>query len=199
MRISEFYFFLKKRIEYLQGVDFIESVSCVNARIDSPYANRYDISNVRVLKKCLKACKINENDSFFDYGCGKGAVLYVASKFPFRKIAGIELSKPLAEVAKNNMHKLKQDNVEIICGDARYFTLIDEYNYFYFFNPFSEIVFEDVMKNIKESYSRKPRKIIIIYYNPVCHDSIINTGIFKQVEVVSSKAMCASMYLYTTI
>jgi hypothetical protein len=80
------------------------------------------------------------------------------------------------------MQKLNVLNAKIYNCDAALFNDIDRYNYFYFFNPFPVIVMKEVINNIKKSLIRIPRNITIIYFNPTCHEEIINDGIFEFVK-----------------
>lgn len=195
--IGSLYIRLRKGIETFKGVDFIESVGVNEIEINKEIGNRYDISNIKVLDQILKQCDITQEDVFADFGCGKGAVLALAAKYPFCKVVGIEISKVLVDIAINNLSKMHIDRAEIICKDAREYDDIDKITYFYFFNPFPESVFKVVMKNIKESYLRNKRRIVIIYYNPVCDNVIIDTGIFIKTDEVYKKNMCASIYIYS--
>jgi precorrin-6B methylase 2 len=123
------------------------------------------------------------SDAILDYGSGKGGVLAQLSKYPFRRIAGIELSQILVDISKANFKKLGLNHLEIIHSDATTFTEIDDFNYFYFFNPFQGRVFERVFENIIASMDRNPRQVTLIYYHPRCHDLIQKTGRFKLVKV----------------
>lgn len=196
--IANIYRRVKKIIEFFQGVDFIDNVSVEGAGIDSTIGNRYDVSNIKVLRSVLDKCDITSNDIFLDYGCGKGAVLALASRYSFSRVIGVELSEKLVDIAETNLNNLRLKNVEIICQDAREYRHIDSVTFFYFFNPFPESVFEVVMGNIKDSYMRYKRKITIIYYNPICSKSIIETGIFIKSQEIFQKNMCASMDIYVT-
>ena len=190
------YLKLRKMVETLRGVDFIESIGISEIEIDKDTGNRYDISNVRVLGQILKQYDITSEDAFIDYGCGKGAVLALAVKYPFHRVVGVEISRKLVDIAVNNMTKLHIEGAEIICNDAREYKDIDEITYFYFFNPFPENVFRVVMKNIKESYLKNKRKMTIIYYNPVCENVILDTEIFIKKQEISMKNMCANINVY---
>ena len=87
------------------------------------------------------------------------------------------------EVAKENFARLKEDSVELICGDARDVKEeLDSYNWFYFFFPFDREVFEVVINNIKQSYIRKNRKIHIIYFTAMDYSFIKDTGIFRLIN-----------------
>ncbi len=87
------------------------------------------------------------------------------------------------EVAKENFRKLKDDRVELVCGDARNVTKeLDSYNWFYFFFPFDKEVFEVVIDNIKQSYLRNSRKIHLIYFTAMDYFFIEDTGVFRLIN-----------------
>jgi len=123
---------------------------------------------------------ITPADAIVDFGCGKGGILISLSKFPFSKITGVEISPELVEIANENMRKLRIRNVEVRCCDAADFRQLDEYNYFYFFDPFPCVVMMEVLNNIEKSIIGLPRKVTIIYLNPFCHDLIESDNIFKK-------------------
>ena len=135
--------------------------------------------------KILANFKITPNDAIVDFGCGKGGILISLSKYPFSKIAGVEISHELVEIAKKNIKKLNIKNVEIECCDASQFKPLREYNYFYFFNPFPCVVMSEVMINIENSIINNPRKVIIIYLNPSCHGLIESRGFFVKTNEIS--------------
>jgi SAM-dependent methyltransferase len=114
--------------------------------------------------------KISPTDAIVDFGCGKGGILISLSKYPFSKIVGVEISPDLVEIARKNIEVLKLKNVTIECCDAAEFDHLNEFNYFYFFDPFPAVVMRDVIKNIEKSIKENPRKVTIIYLNPFCHD-----------------------------
>lgn len=128
----------------------------------------------------ISSFSITPSDAIVDFGCGKGGVLMSLSKYPFSKITGVEISPEYVKIARQNMRKLGIRNVEIKCCDAAEFRDLDEYNYFYFFDPFPCVVMKEVMDNIEKSVSRHPRKVTIIYLNPFCHDLIGSSSIFSK-------------------
>ena len=135
--------------------------------------------------KILANFEITPNDAIVDFGCGKGGILISLSKYPFSKITGVEISPELVEIAKNNIKKLRIKNVEVECCDASQFKKLNEYNYFYFFDPFPCVVMNEVMINIENSIIDNPRKIIIIYLNPFCHELIESRRIFTKTSEIS--------------
>ncbi|WP_051360683.1 class I SAM-dependent methyltransferase [Desulfuromonas sp. TF] len=123
---------------------------------------------------------IGSEDAIVDFGCGKGGILISLAKYPFAKIAGVEISPELVEIAKKNIRKLKIDRVEISCCDAADFQDLDDFNYFYFFDPFPCVVMKDVIRNIERSVAAEPRPATIIYLNPHCHELLDSSEVFRK-------------------
>ena len=147
--------------------------------------------------KLMSNFKITANDSIIDFGCGKGGILISLSKYPFAKITGVEISPDLVEIAKKNIQKLAIKNVGIECCDAAEFKQLNEYNYFYFFDPFPCVVMQDVITNIEKSMSEHPRKITIIYLNPFCHDLIAAKSSF--VKVMELPHFAHKCFIYSNV
>lgn len=105
-------------------------------------------------------------------------MVYWFSKQGFGQSDGIEYSKDLVVCAKSNMNILKKE-CSIINVDATEYQGYSDYNYFYFANPFGKETMRLVIRKIEESYRENPRKMVIIYYNPLCHKEIIESGFFR--------------------
>jgi SAM-dependent methyltransferase len=145
--------------------------------------------------KIMGHFKIMPDDAIVDFGCGKGGILISLSKYPFSKIAGVEIAIELVEIARGNIRKLKIRNVEIACCDAVEFDRLNEFNYFYFFDPFPGVVMQDVIRNIERSIAEKPRKVTIIYLNPSCHDLFDTSSVLhKTAELPHFEHRC---YVYS--
>lgn len=130
------------------------------------------------LKKLMKCFFINVSDKLFDYGSGKGAAMIFFARYPFCEIGGIELMYGLHEIALKNILKKRLSHVISYNGDASEYKDIDRYNYFFFYNPFHGRVMEAVIEQIKYSLFCRPRRITIIYQNPIERSLFINSGIF---------------------
>lgn len=134
----------------------------------------------------LDKCHISYDDAIFDFGCGKGGAMLSFLDYGFQKVGGIEFQKNIYEIMIQNFKKLhledemKAGKINCICGDAsKLGNELDEYNWFYFFDPFEGILFEQTIARICESLERNPRKGQIIYINPRCHKAIEDTGKFN--------------------
>ncbi len=124
---------------------------------------------------------------FLDIGCGKGRALCVAAHFGFKKVTGLDFAKDLCEAAKENLTITKQkiSGVEynVINNDAFYFEIPDDVDCIFFFNPFDEIIMSGVVNNIFESLQSNPRKISIIYVNPLHKELFLKAG-FKEIRYI---------------
>lgn len=162
---------------YLVGID-LTNASNDELNIPVERGHEYANSGGRHLETVLETLNITPEDAVIDFGSGKGGALITLSKFPFSKITGIELSPELVAVAKKNLKGLGSKNIDMIVGDATDFTDLDEYNYFYFFNPFPSRIMSAVINNISASLTQKPRKAMIIYFNPEFHNAVVSDSPF---------------------
>ncbi|HKB89978.1 MAG TPA: hypothetical protein VKC60_05610 [Opitutaceae bacterium] len=125
------------------------------------------------VRKVIGILKPGPDDVFYDIGSGKGRIICLVARTAVQKCVGIELLKPLCELAARNALSLhgKRAKVEILCSDAASADLSEGTLYF-MFNPFGPATLSDTLENIGTSLARNPRQIKIVYYNPV-HESIL--------------------------
>jgi hypothetical protein len=129
--------------------------------------------------------------TFVDLGSGMGRVLLIASRFPFRKIIGVEFSADLQRVAERNIANFAAAGhecarIELRCMNAADYEPPDGNVLFYMFNPFPAPVMEKVIANIKQSLEASPREIVVFYYN--CRDRhLFDTAPFLE-KLVSTTA-----------
>ena len=113
-----------------------------------------------------------ERFSFVDFGSGKGRVLLVAGQFPFRSVAGVELSTELHQIASRNILSSK-----ILCrkcsslsshnANACDFEIPESPLVAFLYNPFSQVVLKTVLENLHAATTQQSRPLIVIYHNPV--------------------------------
>ncbi len=116
---------LKRKIEIIidkiYGYDFLTTVSQEKLGLDPKKYVRCSPSGNKYLANVLNKLEIKESDSVMDIGCGKGSVLRLLIKYPFKNICGIEVSETLCEICKKNMERLNDKRVIIYNLDARNF------------------------------------------------------------------------------
>jgi SAM-dependent methyltransferase len=117
---------------------------------------------------------------FVDLGCGKGRVLLLAARLPFRRVIGVDFSPALAEVARQNValcsDRERCGAVEVICADAAEFALPEEDLMLYLFNPFGPRVLGKVLDGLKASLAARPRRAFLLYNNCVHGDLVASAG-----------------------
>ncbi|MGN6250011.1 MAG: hypothetical protein ACTHNG_16780 [Ginsengibacter sp.] len=152
----------------------IESENLVHASI-------YQASSYYLIEKAFSFFENEIKDgAFVDFGCGKGRVLIMAAHFGFKKINGIEFSQKLCVDAEANVDQVEalfaNTVFKILNEDAAGYRIENDQNFFFFFNPFDEVVMLEVVKNILLSLKQNPRKIFVIYINPVHIEIFLSAG-----------------------
>ena len=70
------------------------------------------------VEKMLQAARLKPGETLYDLGCGDGRILVRAAKKYKVNAVGIEISRPLAELAAQNVRKKGLENqIKIIHGD----------------------------------------------------------------------------------
>jgi len=138
---------------------------------------RYQPTQVRPFKLLMSTLSLGKNSSFVDFGSGMGRALMLAAEYGFQKIVGVEYAKNLCEIAVKNLdayHRKTRSHarISIVHMDAAKYAVQDSDTVFYFYNPFHEPVMQEVVENIHQSVLRAPRKVYIIYLNPMCRKVI---------------------------
>ena len=157
------------------GLDFT-AVSIGALGLSPARSAQHSPSGGADLSRVLTSLGISPSSTALDLGCGKGAAVLTMARFPFVEVVGVDLSVELVEVAKANAVRLRQDKVRFVCSDAATFLDVGRFSHVYFYNPFPDCVMIDVIRNLKASL--RGEAPIIIYKHPVCHETIIDSGLF---------------------
>jgi hypothetical protein len=110
--------------------------------------------------------------TFVDLGSGKGRALLLASRFPFRRIVGVEIAPELSAVAAANIERFSAPwqtcrEIEARTGDAAEFTYPAGPCVLYFNQPFLAPVVKRCLKNLSRSLAAEPREVYVVYVNPI--------------------------------
>lgn len=130
---------------------------------------RYEPTPAPVLAKLVDALPVDPGEyTFIDIGSGKGKVVLLASTYPFRRVIGVELYEDFHRTALENLEAFpaserRAGKVELLCVDAAAYTFPPEPSVVYLFNPFSEAILADVLKNIEQH----PGPMFVIFYAPI--------------------------------
>src|SRR5258706_4306772 len=123
---------------------------------------------------------------FLDLGSGKGRTLLMASDYPFRRIAGVELLPALNQAAQENLIKYRSESqkcfaLESICADATEFPLPVEPTVLYLFNPFPEVGLKRMIANLEESLREHARAVYVLYHNPLIERVLTESAALKKI------------------
>jgi len=133
----------------------------------------------------LWGCRVGRQDTFLDYGSGKGRALLAAARFPFGRVIGVEQNEWECEIARSNARiaapRLRSP-IEVITADATVWPLPDDVTYIYMFNPFWGETFRMMLDRVVESLDRRPRPLTIVYAVPKCAPELLATGRFTRVR-----------------
>lgn len=137
------------------------------------HAVHYEPSTLPKFERAMRALPVEYSRyTFVDYGSGKGRVLLLAARYPFRRVVGVEMSAALTAVAAANIRSYERLNrlstaIELVNGDARDFAVAEGDLIAYFYNPFDETVLGTVWDQLRTSVRQKPRSLFIVYVNPL--------------------------------
>ncbi len=164
----------------------------------------YQPTQTRPFNLLMSTLSLGKNATFVDLGSGMGRALMLASEYGFKRVVGVEYAKNLCEIANQNMaiyrRKTGSDaKIALLHLDAAKYAIQDSDTVFYLYNPFHDAVMRQVVENIHQSVLRAPRKVYIIYLNPLCRKVIEGHPgfemIFEQLYHRSRFVVYSSIYL----
>jgi 16S rRNA G966 N2-methylase RsmD len=140
------------------------------------------------LRRILSPCEVTDRDVFVDLGSGMGRVVLQATRYPFRKVIGVEISETLHDIALENIDRNRRRprclDIELVHADVLKYELPDDVTVVFLYNPFQGEVFATVIERLVQSVERNPRQLRIIYANPVEEQLLLGTGRIRQVRAV---------------
>lgn len=134
--------------------------------------HRCEPTPYRALEILFDNYKLSNNDSFVDFGFGRGRVLfYVHDRFNIN-VTGVEAEILNYDEALSNLetyeknHPKAFDEITLEYGLAENYEIKKEDNVFYFFNPFDITILEIIYNNIINSILKHPRDVdLLVYYS----------------------------------
>ena len=125
----------------------------------------YEPTDYCVLERLVNSGYITKQNTLIDYGSGKGRVsIFMANQTRCHSI-GIEYDERLYERAiVNGESPAAKNRVSFVLGDAATYTLPDNADRCFFFNPFALHTIKRVLGNIFDSLYHHPREILLFFY-----------------------------------
>jgi SAM-dependent methyltransferase len=117
---------------------------------------------------------------FLDIGAGKGRAMLLASRFPFLRVEGVELSPALATIASANISLWQQDAraealapLRLYNADATKHPLPIEPTLAFLFHPFELPILRRFLRHVEKSLAAKPHPFDLLYINAE-HNSLLD-------------------------
>lgn len=174
-------------------------VQTVDSLLDEPYADHlasqgldpegclgYLPSDWLTLPRVFDRGEITPDDVFLDAGCGEGRMLVeAAGRYPFKRVIGVELSEPFADVAAENVRRAStklRAPVEIVRSNVVDYEIPTDVTIAYAANPFRGNVFQGFLDRLVESLDERPRRMRFVYVGPREEQAVLATGRFRRVR-----------------
>jgi hypothetical protein len=185
------------------GTDTAQHVQLADLDIRSENrqrGGRYAPTPTRDFKKLMNTLDFPRGSVFVDLGSGKGKTLMMAAEFGFKRVVGVEFSPELCDDAKRNWSIYRHGvgaapDFEIANSDVLDYEIKGDENVFFMFNPFDDVVMSKFIRNLNASLEKQPRRVWIIYYNPVCQDILEDEGRFQRIAKFPHRAGSFAVYL----
>ena len=127
----------------------------------------YEPTPYSVLERLANTGYILKGNTLLDYGCGKGRVDFFLSYQTRCRSIGVEYDERIyGKAVENQDTAVSADRVFFACEKAEHFSVPEEVDRFYFFNPFSIEILQEVVSRILESYYEEPRDLLLFFYYP---------------------------------
>jgi len=153
------------------GIRTTARMSTEELGLADPCSEKYAPSDYRSVQPVLDWLSVGADDEvFLDYGSGKGRMLILAGRLPFRRILGIELSEDLNRLARENLRRasphLRCPDIEVIAANAADFEVPADVTVAYFYSPFTGRVLEAALDNLRRSWEAAPRRLRLVFKDP---------------------------------
>ena len=131
------------------------------------YRYPYEPTPYPVLERLADSGYIRKGNTLLDYGCGKGRADFFLSWQTRCRSIGVEYDKRIYEKAVvNQKTAVSSGRTAFEEADAEHFSVPENVDRIYFFNPFSTELLQKVISRIIESYYEIPREILLFFYYP---------------------------------
>lgn len=178
--------------DYRHGTDTISRIHPSRVQTNSENKQRssgYGATRALPFFGLLKRLQLPKDQTFVDLGAGKGRVMFLAAQWGFKRIVGIEFSKPLCEIALNNLQVLRlrrllqaDADLRIVESDVTQYEFGPTDSILFLFDPFDAVIMNRVLENLGSSIRRHPRPVWLIYNTPAEHSTVMASGVFEHTE-----------------
>jgi SAM-dependent methyltransferase len=162
-----------KLFDWRYGVATSGLIHLASLAIEGPnvvHGVDYQPMRARYFRLMLHEIEVPKDSVLVDFGAGKGRILLLAARTGcFKKVVGVEFSPDLCHAARQNIdafRDLRSSDVDfdVVNADVANYHVCPDQNVFFMYNPFDQVVLEQVLRNIDESLIQRPRPVWIIYH-----------------------------------
>jgi SAM-dependent methyltransferase len=173
-------------IDRMLNIDTAYIVDLADLGLDRPDRFGYEAGGWLDLRRILRPEDVSSDSVFLDLGSGKGRIVLLAARYPFRKVIGVELSEHLTAIARRNVAlcraRLRCRDIELITADIHDYRIPDDVSVVFFYSPVRGPTFDAVIAKLIASVDRRPRTVLLIYKNAKHEDRLLSTGRFSLVR-----------------
>lgn len=172
------------------GTDTMMWVAKANLHTSSAnvqHSAKYQPTKFRPFVKLMKRLQFPAGSVFVDVGCGKGKVLLMARRYPFKKLVGIEFDPTLCQIAESNLRQYEmitgwRSEAQVVCSDVLDYEIQADQNVWFLYNPFDAVVIHQFLAKLSRSIAQHPRKVWLIYHVPRHEQALAGHGLFMRSE-----------------
>ena len=181
---------LDRRFDRRHGVETVGRIELASLSVrgaNKGFGVYYEPTPHAVFHRVISELDIDlESFEFIDLGCGKGRVMFMAARYPFARITGVEFANELAQVAVANIGRFRDPfqqcrALQVLTMDAADFEIPSGKAVIYLFNPFETEVMTAFLCNLEQSIRHSPTEKIVIYYHPQSARLFESMGFLKRV------------------
>lgn len=150
---------------------------------DSPlYRAGYVPTKYQRVVEALRHVGVGPDDVVLDLGCGLGRAVFTAAWLGARRSVGVEIDPTLVRQAQEDHRtsRLKNRDVQFVCGRAEEGHGMEDVTVLFMFNPFGTGIMQSVVQNLEASLRKTPRRLRIAYENPLQHAVLDASPLLKR-------------------
>ena len=156
--------------------------------------HRTESTPYRALESLYAYHDLNEGDKVVDFGAGRGRVAFFLHQYYEVDVTGIELNEMTFEETEENLRKYHERfghfeyKIDFQCINAEDYVFDKKDNVYFFFNPFNEEIFKNVIERIIENADKDMKDVkVILYYPTRKYRKVMKGTNFKIIEKFAAK------------
>ncbi|MEX5726858.1 16S rRNA G966 N2-methylase RsmD [Rhodovulum iodosum] len=158
----------------------------------------YNPTGYRRIFEIFKRLELDESCRFLDLGSGLGRAVFAAHWSGAAEAVGVEINETLFRDTLKNLdgYRRRDDRIRFHNAPAEEYSP-ETANVVYIFHAFGPATLQQVLENLEESLTAHPRRLRIVYENPVHADVIDARPAFQRFEHWKGREKKGSRYATT--